>query len=505
LRRFIVATAAALAVLLVGGPAQAAPAPGAPGIGDPYFPDYGNGGYNVSHYDIRVRYYPDTDRLTGTTTILARATQDLNRFNLDFILPTQSVRVNGWSASFVRQGDHELVVTPPRVINRNQLMTIVVQYDGVPSDYVAAGYTAWTRTEDGALAIGQPEISWWWYPSNDHPLDKATWDVSVLVPDGVEVLSNGVMPRAPRPELVGWTRWSWRSLRPGQTYMPFLAIGQYEIVQDVAPNGQQVINAYSENLGDYADPARASIERTAEVVDWESGILGPYPFEAQGGVVVAPNTIGFALENQTRSTYAAEFFRRGSDPYVVVHENGHQWFGDSVSLENWDDIWLHEGFATYMEWLWSEYTGEGTAQEVFDFTYQFYAPTNPFWNVKPGDPGPANIFHIAVYDRGAMAIHQMRLAMGDDAFFETLRTWVESRKYGNGNIAQFQALAEQISGVDLDAVFTTWLYTAGRPTLPASASASAKAAPSAAARTAAEPKSWAKLRALHDELSASKS
>src|SRR5690349_11552908 len=116
LRRFIVAAAATLAVLLVGGPAQAAPAPGAPGIGDPYFPDYGNGGYDVSHHDIRVRYYPDTDRLTGTTTILARATQDLNRFNLDFILPTQSVRVNGWSASFVREGDHELVVTPPRVI-----------------------------------------------------------------------------------------------------------------------------------------------------------------------------------------------------------------------------------------------------------------------------------------------------------------------------------------------------------------------------------------------------
>jgi aminopeptidase N len=314
LRRFIVAVVATLAVLLVGGPAQAAPAPGAPGIGDPYFPDYGNGGYDVSHYDIRVRYFPDTDRLTGTTTILARATQDLNRFNLDFILPTQSVRVNGWSASFVRQGDHELVVTPPRTINRNQLMTIVVQYDGIPSDYVAAGYTAWTRTEDGALAIGQPEIAWWWFPSNDHPLDKATWDVSVLVPNGVEVLSNGVMPRAPRQELVGWTRWSWRSLRMGQTYMPFMAIGQYEIVQDVAPNGQQVINAYSENLGDYADPARASIERTAEVVDWESSVLGPYPFEAQGGVVVAPNTIGFALENQTRSTYAAEFFRRGIGP-----------------------------------------------------------------------------------------------------------------------------------------------------------------------------------------------
>jgi aminopeptidase N len=497
--------AATMAVLLAGGPAQAAPAPGAPGIGDPYFPDYGNGGYDVSHYDIRLRYYPDSDRLTGTTTILARATQDLNRFNLDFILPTQSVRVNGWAATYERQGDHELVVTPARVVNRNQLMTIVVTYDGIPSDYVAAGFTAWTRTDDGALAVGQPEIAWWWFPSNDHPLDKATWDVSMLVPDGVEVLSNGVMPRAPRPELVGWTRWSWRSARAGQTYMPFLAIGQYEIVQDVAPNGQPVINAYSENLGTYADPARASIERTSEIVDWESGIFGPYPFEAQGGVVVEPGALGFALENQTRSTYDALFFRRGSDPYVVVHENAHQWFGDSVSLENWDDIWLHEGFATYAEWLWSEYTGEGTAQELFDFTYNFYPDTSSVWRVKPGDPGAANVFHPSVYDRGAMAIHQMRLAMGDDAFFQTLRTWLSTRQYGNGNIAQFQALAEQISGVDLDAVFATWLYGTTKPALTAPAASARSAAKAAGgARTVAEPKSFAKIRAMHEQLAAGK-
>jgi aminopeptidase N len=496
-RRAIVAVAATMMVVLAGAPAQAAPGPGAPGVGDPYFPDYGNGGYDVSHYDIRLRYYPDTDRLTGTTTIMARATQDLNRFNLDFILPTSSVRVNGWSATFARQGDHELVVTPPRNINRNQFMTIVVQYDGVPSDFVAAGYTAWTRTSDGALAIGQPEISWWWFPSNDHPLDKATWDVSILVPDGVEVLSNGIMPRAPRPELAGWTRWNWRSLRAGQTYMPFLAMGQYEILQDTAPNGQPVINAYSENLGDLENPAKASVERTAEIIEWSSGIFGPYPFEAQGGVVVAPNTIGFALENQSRSTYAAEFFIRGSNPYVVAHEVAHQWFGDSVAVEHWDDIWLNEGLATYAEWLWSEYTGEGTAQEVFDFTYASYPANSSFWTVKPGDPGAANIFHIAVYDRGGMTVHQLRLAIGDDAFFELLRTWAETHKYGNGNTAQFQALAEQISGQDLDALFTTWLYTPSRPALTASAQARGAAG---AAATVAEPKSWAKIRATHELL-----
>jgi aminopeptidase N len=374
----------------------------------------------------------------------------------------------------------------------------VVQYQGVPSEVVAAGYTAWTRTSDGALAIGQPEIAWWWFPSNDHPLDKATFDISVLVPNGVEVLSNGVMPRAPRPEIPGWTRWSWRSARPMQTYMAFMAIGQYEIVQDVAPNGQPVINAYSENLAEYATSARASIERTAEVVQWAEGIFGPYPFEAQGGVAVAPATLGFALENQTRSTYAAEFFRRGSDPYVVVHENAHQWFGDSVAVENWDDIWLNEGFATYAEWLWSEYTGEGTVQELFEFTYDFYPVNSAFWTIKPGDPGPANIFNIAVYDRGAMAVHQIRQAMGDAAFFELLPAWTAANRYGNGSTAELQAMAESISGVDLDAVFTTWLYTPSRPVL--SSVAARSAAPSAAGGTVAEPRSWSKIRAGHELL-----
>jgi len=321
LRRAFLAVTVALAVALTGAPAQAAAAPGAPGLGDPYFPDYGNGGYDVSHYDIRVRYHPGADVLTGTTTILARATEDLSAFNLDFVLNVTSIKVNGWTATYARQGDHELVVTAPRPIARSQFLTIVVQYEGVPSEVVAAGYTAWIKTDDGALAVGQPEIAWWWFPSNDHPRDKATFDISVLVPTGVEVLSNGIMPRAPRVEIPGWTRWSWRSARPMATYLAFMAIGQYEIVQDVAPNGQPVINAYSENLGEYATSARASIERTSEIVAWAEGLFGPYPFEAQGGVAVAPATLGFALENQTRSVYAAEFFRRGSNPYVVVHEN----------------------------------------------------------------------------------------------------------------------------------------------------------------------------------------
>ena len=156
------------------------------------------------------------------------------------------------------------------------------------------------------------------------------------------------------------------------------------------------------------------------------------------------------------------------------------------------DIWLNEGFASYAEWLWSEEQGEGTAQELFDFTYAGYPADDEFWQVLPGDPGADRVFDDAVYDRGAMALHQLRLAVGDEAFFRILPAWTAEHRYGNGTIAQFQALAERISGRDLDQVFTTWLFTAGRPELTTATARSAAAA--------AQPKSWAKVRAAHELL-----
>jgi aminopeptidase N len=199
--------------------------------------------------------------------------------------------------------------------------------------------------------VGEPEIAWWWFPSNDHPLDKATFDISVSVPDGTQVVSNGVMTDAPVRELLGWSRWNWRSVKPMATYLAFLALGHYEIRTDISQTGQPVVTAYAQNLGDLSDAAHASVERTSEVIDWESTVFGPYPFEARGGVVAPARSLGFALEDQTRPVYDGAFWRRGSNVSVVVHENAHQWFGDSVSVASWRDIWLNEGFATYAQWL----------------------------------------------------------------------------------------------------------------------------------------------------------
>jgi hypothetical protein len=212
--------------------------------------------------------------------------------------------------------------------------------------------------------------------------------------------------------------------------------------------------------------AEESLALQPEIIDFEEGFFGPYPFSAAGGIVDDAE-IGFALENQTRPIYSKLFFTDPIDgAFVVVHELAHQWFGDSLAVAQWQHIWLNEGFATYAEWLWSEDQGFGTAQENFDNFYFGIPEDDPFWSVVIGDPGPDLLFEFAVYARGAMTLHQLRLTVGDDDFFRILRKWAQSREGDNVTTDEFIALAERISGEDLDELFDTWLFTDEKPVLP---------------------------------------
>ena len=194
--------------------------------------------------------------------------------------------------------------------------------------------------------------------------------------------------------------------------------------------------------------------------------FGKYPFSAAGGIVDDIQGLGYALENQTRPIYARDFFTDSiSGDNVIVHELAHQWFGDNVSVAKWKDIWLNEGFATYAEWLWSEHEGLGTAQQVFEAFYNNRPADDPFWTLPIGDPGPDNIFSGAVYDRGAMTLHQLRLTVGDTAFFRILQGWASWRAGRTGSTGQFIAMAERLSGQDLGAFFQTWLYEPVKPVL----------------------------------------
>ncbi|MEW2517777.1 M1 family metallopeptidase [Actinacidiphila alni] len=462
MRKRVIASAAAALGLLLAIPAAAADAgPGAPGIGDPYYPTYGNGGYDVSHYDLDLAYEPATDELTGTTTITATATQGLTSFDLDFALTVSRVTVNGRTAAFTTSGEQELVVTPAKAIAKGHRITVAVTYSGIPSTVQRYGFTSWQRTPDGAVAANEPESAWWWYPSNDHPSDKATYDVHVDVPSGDQAISNGLL--LSQRTRNGRTDWHWRQNKPQATYLTTLAVGHFDITRGRTRTGVPVINAYSTALNPAtAANARASVERTGEIIDFLSGWFGPYPFDAAGGYV--PNvTAGFALEAQTRVFYSPKFFAKGADSDVAAHELAHQWWGDDVSLDRWSDIWLNEGFASYAEFLWAEHEHTGTPQQLAKDIYDAHPADDPFWTVKPGDPGAQNQFDDAVYDRGAVAIQALRDTIGDHAFRALLKAWPAQHRYGNGTIPEFERLAERISGKKLDGFFTTWLFTGAKP------------------------------------------
>ncbi|GHJ41840.1 M1 family metallopeptidase [Streptomyces sp. TS71-3] len=489
-RRLIVPGALAVSLMLAIPASAASYTPGAPGIGDPYYPVYGNGGYDVSHYDLRLKYQPETDQLDGTATILATTTQDLSRFDLDFGLKVSEVRVNGIKAAFTTTGDEELQITPVAGLPKGTPITVVVRYSGQPSKVKLFGFTSWTRTADGGVAANEPESAAWWFPSNDHPLDKATYDVSVAVPDGTQAISNGVLTST--TSQLGWTRYNWRSDKPQATYLATLAVGKFDVETGTTANGLPVINAYGKNL----DPAtkaaaRASVGRTTEAVEFLEGVFGPYPFNAVGGYV--PDvTSGFALETQTRPFYSPKFFAKGSNVSVVVHELAHQWYGDDVSVHGWADIWLNEGFASYAEWLWSEKEGEGTAQELADYVYAQHPADDPFWTVAPGDPGAEHQFDDAVYDRGALALQALRNAIGDDAFFAILKGWPKEHAYGNAKVADFVKYAERVSGKPLADLFDTWLYQPQKPAAPA-----VRAMGFAGSHAVPQPKSWPEIARAH--------
>ncbi|WP_300013734.1 M1 family metallopeptidase [Pseudonocardia sp.] len=438
--------------------------PGAPGIGDPYFPLDGNGGYDVTDYALDVAYLPATDELTGTAELAVRATQDLSAFNLDLVgLEVRSVAVDGAPATWTRDGG-ELTVTPAAPLADAAAFTTVITYAGVPATLDdPLGVAGFFHTDDGALVVGQPDVAATWFPVNDHPLDPATYTVRITAPEALEAISNGVLTST--TSAGGMTTSTWRADEPMAPYLVGMAIGEFD-VRAYGQGGIRYWDALDPALGETGAVASASLARQPEVIAFLEGMFGPYPFAAAGGIVDDVGELAFALENQTRPIYAPSFFSDAvSGDVVVVHELAHQWFGNSLPLARWRDIWLNEGFATYAEWLWNEGEGRGSVDEQFDRIASIPADA-AFWTLRIGDPGPDRLFDPAVYLRGAMTVHALRTAVGDDAFFRILTEWTGRNAGRNVTTGGFVALAEEVSGQDLTELFDTWLTTPQKPDLP---------------------------------------
>jgi aminopeptidase N len=454
-----------IVVAALGAAPASADTVGAPGVGDAAYPSDGNGGYQVDHYNLRLSYDPPADRLWGTTTILARSTQDLTQFNLDFLLHPSSVLVNNAPAEFVNEANGELVVRPASLVPADSRLLIVVKYDDHPDKYTRYDKDSWRPGPTGLVIANEPHMATWWFPSNDHPSDKATFDISMAVPGDLEFVSGGLyLSTVPQPN--GWNRWNWRSTTRHATYLAAAVIGDYDVYYQTAPNGQQFITAYKKDM-QYRPAAEATFERTPEVVDYLASKFGPYPAEAQGGVA----TPGFhgGLEVHARPFLAEGWFTDGANVQTMLHELAHLWFGNSVSLKQWRDAWLHEGFATYAEYLWLEDEGESTAAELAEERYNRYPADNGIWSVPVADPPPYGLPHpaaSAIYHRGAMVLQNLRVTVGEETFFAILRGWPDFMKDNNASTEDFVAYAEQMAGRPLDQVWDTWLYSTGKPATP---------------------------------------
>src|SRR5512132_2350982 len=447
----------AVAVLAAAAPAGAADrfTPGAPGLGDPFFPLAGNGGYDVAHYGLRLRYEPATRRLQGRATIRAVATQDLSRFDLDLRgFAISRLSVNGRAASFTRQGQ-ELVITPSRGLRAGHRFTVRVRYAGVPTVVTDPDESieGWVPTDDGAFVVGEPQGSPGWYPANDNPQDKATYTFRVTVPRGLTVMANGVLMS--RRATGRRTTFVWRERLPMAPYLATATLGRFDVTSYRLANGLPVYVAVDPTL-----PAVPVLGKLPAIVRFYSSIYGPYPFDAVGAVVDDAKNVGYALETQTKPV-----FDEPPDEATLAHELSHMWYGDSVTLRRWPDIWLHEGFATWSEWIWSEHQGNKSAHHIFKTLYNTPAQDTAFWTPPPANPGtPVFMFNGTIYNRGAMTLQALREKIGDEAFFRILRAWAAEHRYGNVTTAQFIALAERVSGRDLRHFFSVWLYQPEKPT-----------------------------------------
>ncbi|GGR60938.1 MULTISPECIES: M1 family metallopeptidase [Streptomyces] len=455
--RLVPALASLLVLALTGTACDAGVrgAPGGSGVGDPYFPKAGNGGYDVGHYSLALDYTPANRRLTGTAVITARATRDLSAFDLDLAgLHVESVDVEGEKARWNRTGQ-ELTVRPHTDLSKGETFRATVRYSGTPRTLTDpdGSKEGWLPTADGALALGEPVGSMTWFPGNHHPSDKATYDIAVTVPQGLKAVSVG--EQTDQTSKGGRTTYRWQSAQPMSSYLATVAVGRFDIARTTGPHGLPVVTA--------VDPRQARVSagvlaRIPEILDWAETNFGPYPFSSAGAIVDRPGDAGYALETQTRPVFPGP-----PDVSTLVHELVHQWYGDSVGPASWRDMWLNEGFATYAEWLYDEDHDGPTAQETFTSLYE--DGPDDLWAFPPARPtSAAHISDAPVYQRGAMVVHKIRQTVGDDTFYDIVQGWAAAHRHGTADTADFVRYVERKApGKDFRTIWKDWLYGDGKP------------------------------------------
>lgn len=428
---------------------------------DPYLPSSGNFGYRVSRYELDLEYKVAINRLAGTATITAVTLAVLRTFSLDLAdaLSVTKVTVNGVRPQQFRTAAGKLHIALRDPLSPGAAMTIVVRYAGAPKPVRSLwGDVGFEELSDGALVAGQPNGAQSWFPCDDHPSAKASFRIDIATESPYLAIANGEL--VSRRARAGMTTWTYELPEPTSTYLVTLQIGMYERHR-LAKNGVPIHAALPGRLRENFEHDFA---RQPQMMKLFVKLFGDYPLSEGYTVVVADDDLEIPLEAQGISIFGANHCDgKGGAERLIAHELAHQWFGNSVTAQRWRHIWLHEGFACYAEWLWSENSGGRSADEWALHYYQRLAKSPR--DLILADPGPRDMFDDRVYKRGALTLHVLRRNLGDDNFFTLLREWTARYRHSTVVTDDFTGLASHYADESLRPLWDDWLYTTELPEL----------------------------------------
>lgn len=434
--------------------------------GDHRFPELGSDDIDVDHYDVTLRYdrgepgaRTAAPRLTGSVVVTGTLADATDRIALDFAGELAGpVRLDGDVTDAVREG-RELLVPLDALRSTGTSFSIAADV-AIPLD--RPGFTVDGAgifpTADGLWSVNQPDGLSTWIPANDHPTDKATWTFSFDLPGDLVGVANGdLVEEVVEESAEGRSTWRWEQREPMATYLVLVLVGDYDIVDGAmsasgVPLRHAVLADQSEHLATYEAITLAQL-------DFFEDLFGPYPLDGYG-LAIADSQPGLAMETQGRSLFSSLDLDGSSgvlQHLLLAHELAHQWYGNAVSPAQWNDIWLNEGFATYAHWLWLDHVDLVPLDTSAAHALASLPPVG--WPLDE----PADLFGPVSYDGGAVALHALRLTVGDDAFFTGLRTWVERHGGDVATTDDLRALMAEVSGEDLSGFFETWVHAEQPP------------------------------------------
>lgn len=434
---------------------------GADSAGDPYTPRRGNGGYEVDSYFLDLSYRVPSNNLRGLAVISIRTTQQLDKLTFDLTnLTVSKVTIGGRRVKRFSARNGKLSIWPVATLDAGIATTVEIAYSGNPRPTRTPwGMLGWEELADGVIVASQPTGASTWFPCNDHPSSKATYRFQITTDAPYTVVANGSL--ISHRKSGSMATWVYRQTEPMASYLATIYISQapwIALPSDDLPVRQSAVVPTSLRSRFEHDFAQQS-----EMIALFSRLFGPYPF-GDYKVLVTDDVLEIPLESQGMSTFGRNHVdgRNGSER-LVAHELAHQWFGNSVGLAAWQHIWLNEGFACYAEWLWSEHAGKHSADDLARLHYRRLSALPR--DMILADPGPRDMFDDRVYKRGALALHALRRAVGDPAFFDLTREWCLRNSSSTVTTTNFLDLVQSRLGDEAVAILRPWLFEAPLPPL----------------------------------------